>query len=64
MPINPTARPAHGPDPAEHQTESVPDEPSVDSDRFTEQGEAAETAAFRDDGASSGGDFAGGHAVT
>jgi hypothetical protein len=50
------------PDPAENQTESVRDEPSVDSAGFTDRGDEAESAAFRDEGAYSGGDFAGGHA--
>lgn len=55
-----------GPDPADNQdnqTESVADRPSVESERFTERGEEAETAAYQDEGAYSGGDFAGGHAV-
>ena len=67
MSIDPTIRRDRsdpGPDPAENQTESVADEGSVDSDRFTDRGEAAEGAAFRDEGVYSGGDFAGGHAIT
>lgn len=63
MPIDPTTRPDQGPDPAENQTESVSDESPVDPDRFSERGEEAENAAFRDEGAYSGGDFAGGHVI-
>lgn len=64
MPMDPAGRPDEGPDPAENQTESVSDESSVDPDRFTEQGEDAESAAYRGEGTYSGGDFAGGHVIT
>lgn len=63
MPIDPTTRPDHGPDPAENQTESVSDKSPVDPNRLSEQGDEAATAAFRDEGAYSGGDFAGGHVI-
>lgn len=60
----PTEPSGPDPDPAENQTETVGEAPSVDPERFTGRGEEAETAAFEDEGAYSGGDFAGGHAVT
>jgi hypothetical protein len=60
-PTTPRDRPVSGP---EHQTASVAEETSVDPDRFTDRGEAAEGAAFRDEGAYSGGDFAGGQLHT
>lgn len=58
-----TATPEPQPDPATNQTERAASE-AVDQERFTERGEEAETAAFEQEGAYSGGDFAGGHAVT
>lgn len=51
------------PDPATNQTEPAASE-AVDQERFTERGEEAETAAFEDEGAYSGGDFAGGSAAS
>jgi hypothetical protein len=63
MPIDPTNHrdgPVPGPDPADNRRESVAERGSVDADRFTDRGEEAESAAFRDEGAYSGGDFAGG----
>lgn len=50
---------AQGPDPAENQTEQPVDDAAPGT--FTERGEQAETAAFQDEGAYSGGEFAGGH---
>ncbi len=49
-----------GPDPAKTQSAEVGDDPTVAPGSFTERGEDAETAAFVDDGAYSGGEFAGG----
>ena len=66
MPIDPTNRgdePHPAPGPAENGTGSEAAGPSVDPDRFTERGEAAESAAFRGEGAYSGGDFADGRDV-
>ena len=48
------------PGPADSQTERPADD-AVDHAAFTERGEEAETAAFLDEGAYSGGEFAGGH---
>jgi len=66
MATDPSADPAAadpGRDPADHRTESVADETWMDSNRFTDRGEEAESSAFRGDGAYSGGDFAGGGAA-
>lgn len=57
------------PDPPENRTETVPQDKSVEaepleSERFTERGEAAESSAYRGDGTYSGGDFAGGQVAT
>jgi hypothetical protein len=46
---------APGGDPNDGDQEST-----LEAERFTERGEEAEQAAFRDEGAYSGGDFAGG----
>jgi hypothetical protein len=58
------SRPGPTRTPADNQTETVFDGPPLEPERFTDRGEEAETAAFEDEGAYSGGDFAGGHAVT
>ena len=48
-------------EPAGNQTKQVVDESASAPGTFTERGERAETAAFEEDGAYSGGEFAGGH---
>lgn len=52
------------PDPADNRTEVATDDPTVSPERFSEQGDEAESAAFHDEGAYSGGDFAGGQVST
>lgn len=52
------------PDPAMPHAEPAEGAPTVDQDRFTDVGEEAERTAFREDGAYSGGDFAGGQVIT
>lgn len=64
MTTDPTA--ADGPtgtdtDPADNQTEQIADGTEYAPNTFTQRGEEAETAAFEEEGAYSGGEFAGGH---
>jgi hypothetical protein len=47
-------------DPADSQTERPTDDLSTEPGAYTDRGEAAESAAYTDEGAYSGGEFAGG----
>lgn len=46
--------------PADSHTEQPADDSSAETGAYTDRGEAAESAAFTDEGAYSGGEFAGG----
>lgn len=48
------------PDPADSQTERPSDDSAAEPGEYTARGEAAESAAYTDEGAYSGGEFAGG----